>query len=139
MHDFGRFHLYQGSAARAQNKKGLKSGQNLVFTLGSLGGLIRIVPQMLFAKIHNFFKIFLLATPLSSDFNEIWPKVAEYGFPSFATNVYTWKNLDLKIIHLIPQRTIGLRKRKVFDIRYEQKLYLILLGESNEMKNDPYI
>ena len=38
----------------------------------------------------------------SSGFDEIWSKVAEYGFPSFATNGYTWKNLDHKIINLIP-------------------------------------
>ena len=29
------------------------------------------------------------------------------------------KNLDLKIIRLIPWRTIGLRKLKVFELRYE--------------------
>ena len=45
-----------------------------------------------------------------SDFVEVWPKVSEYGLSSFATNGYTWKNLDLKIIQLIPLRTIGLRK-----------------------------
>ena len=44
------------------------------------------------------------------------------------------KNLDQEIIHLIPWRTIGLRKLKVFGLRYEKKLYLILLGESNELK-----
>ena len=55
----------------------------------------------------------------ASDFDEIWPKVAGYGLLSFATNEYTWKNLDLKIIQLIPWRKIGLRKLKVFETRYE--------------------
>ena len=55
----------------------------------------------------------------SLDFNEISPKVAEYGLSSFKANLYVWKNLDLKIIHLIPLRTIGLRKLKVFELRYE--------------------
>ena len=45
-----------------------------------------------------------------SDFYEIWPKVAEYGLSSLATNVYTWKNVDVKIIHLFLYRLIGLRK-----------------------------
>ena len=54
-----------------------------------------------------------------SDFDEIWPKVAEYGLSSFAANGCTWKNLVLKIIFLIPWRTIGLRKLNVFELRYE--------------------
>ena len=55
----------------------------------------------------------------SSDFDEIWPKVAEYGLSSFEANLYVRKNLDLKIIYLILLRTIGLRKLKVFELRYE--------------------
>ena len=55
-----------------------------------------------------------------SDFVEIWPKVAECGLSLFATNGYAWKDVDLNIIHLIPWRTIGLRKlKKVFGLRYE--------------------
>ena len=42
----------------------------------------------------------------------------------------------LFIIHLIPWRTIGLKKLKIFELRYEQKLYLIQLCESNGMKID---
>ena len=38
----------------------------------------------------------------SLDFDEIWPKVAEYGLSSFEVSLYVRKNLDLKIIHLIP-------------------------------------
>ena len=70
-------------------------------------------------------------------FAEIWPKVAEYGLSSFEANLYVRKDLDVKIIHLILLRTIGLRK--VFELRYEQKLYLTLLGESNGMRIDPYM
>ena len=55
----------------------------------------------------------------SLDFDEIWPKVAEYGLSSFQANLYAKKNLDLKIINLILLRTIGLRKLKVFEIKYE--------------------
>ena len=62
----------------------------------------------------------------------------EYGLSSFETNLYVRKNLDLKIIHLI-LRTIVLRKLKFFELRYEWKLYLILLSESNGMKMDPYM
>ena len=51
-----------------------------------------------------------------SDFDEIWPKVSEYGLSSFEAYLYVRKNLDLKIIHLIPLRTIGLRKLKVFSL-----------------------
>ena len=58
---------------------------------------------------------------------------------SFEANMYVRKNLDLKIIHLILLRTIGLRKLKVFELRYEKKLYLIFLGESNGIKIDPYV
>ena len=68
------------------------------------------------------------------DFDEIWPKVAEYGLSSFDANLYVRKNLDLKIIHLILLKTIGLRKLKVFELRY-----LILWGELNGMKTDPYM
>ena len=46
----------------------------------------------------------------SLDFDEIWTKAAGYGLSSFEANLYVRKNLDLKIIHLIPYRTIGLRK-----------------------------
>ena len=45
----------------------------------------------------------------SLDFDEICPKVIEYGLSSFDSSLYVRKNLDLKIIHLIPLRTIGLR------------------------------
>ena len=55
----------------------------------------------------------------SLDIDEIWPKVAEYGLSSFEANLYVRKNLDLKIIHSILLRTIGLRKLKVFELRYE--------------------
>ena len=55
----------------------------------------------------------------SLDFDEICPKVEKYGLSSFEANLYARKNLDLKIIHLILLRTIGLRKLKVFELRYE--------------------
>ena len=51
----------------------------------------------------------------TSDFDEILPKVAEY-LSSFEANMYVKKNLDLKIIHFIPWRTIGLRKLKVLSL-----------------------
>ena len=63
----------------------------------------------------------------------------EYDLSSFEANLYVRKNLDLKIIHLIPYRTIGLRKLNDFELRYEWKLYLILLGELNGMKIDLYM
>ena len=53
------------------------------------------------------------------DFDEIWPKLAGYSLSSFDENLYVRKNLDLKIIHLIFLRTIGLRKLKVFELRCE--------------------
>ena len=46
----------------------------------------------------------------TSDFDEIWPKVAGYGLSSYGIGLYAGKILDLEIIHLIPLRTIGLRK-----------------------------
>ena len=51
--------------------------------------------------------------------DEIWPKVAEYGLSYFQANLYVRKNLDLKIIHLIPLRTIGLKELIVFELKYE--------------------
>ena len=53
------------------------------------------------------------------DFDETWPKVWEYGLSSYDIGLYAGKILDLEIIHLIPWRTIGLRKLKVFELRYE--------------------
>ena len=50
----------------------------------------------------------------TSEFDETWPKVGEYGLSSYGIGLYAWKILDLEIIHLIPWRTIGLRKLKVF-------------------------
>ena len=41
------------------------------------------------------------------DFDEIWPKVAEYGLSSFEANPYVRKNPDLKIIHLMGDRFIS--------------------------------
>ena len=55
----------------------------------------------------------------TSEFDETWPKVGEYGLASYGIGLYAWKILDLEIIHLIPWRTIGLRKLKVFELRYE--------------------
>ena len=55
----------------------------------------------------------------TSEFGETWPKVGEYGLSSYGKGLYGRKILDLKIIHLIPWRTIGLRKLKVFELRYE--------------------
>ena len=50
----------------------------------------------------------------TSDFDENLPKVGEYGLSSYGIGLYAGKTLDLEIIHLIPWRTIGLRKLKVF-------------------------
>ena len=54
-----------------------------------------------------------------SDFDAIWPKVGEYGLSSYGIEMYAGKILDLEIIHFILLRTIGLRKLKVFELRYE--------------------
>ena len=98
---------------------------------------LRIVDQCEnWSKNQHFMPYFQTAT---SDFDETWPKVAGYGLSSYGIGLYPGKILDLEIIHLIPLRTIGLRKLQVFKLRYEQKLYLILLGESNGMKIDPYM
>ena len=58
-----------------------------------------------------FFTYFPNAT---SDFDETWLKVGEYGLSSYDIGLYVGKTLGLEIIHLIPWRTIGLRKLKVF-------------------------
>ena len=42
-----------------------------------------------------------------------------YGLSSNGIGLYAGKILDLEIIHLIPWRTIGLRKLKVVELRYE--------------------
>ena len=55
----------------------------------------------------------------TSEFGEIWPKVGGYGLSSNSIGLYVGKILDLEIIYLIPWRTIGLRKLKVFELRYE--------------------
>ena len=43
-------------------------------------------------------KSYNLRTNGPSDFDESWPKVAEYGLLSVDLNGYTLKKLDLKII-----------------------------------------
>ena len=75
----------------------------------------------------------------TSDFDETWSKVGEYGLSSYGIGLYARKSLDLEIIHLISWITIGLRKLKVFELRYEKKLDLILLGESNWMEIASYM
>ena len=50
----------------------------------------------------------------TSNFDETWSKVEEYGI-----GLYAGKIFDLEIIHLIPWRTIGLRKLKFVELRYE--------------------
>ena len=69
----------------------------------------------------------------TSDFDESWPKVGEYGLSLNGIGLYAGKILDLEIIHLIPWRTIKLRKLKAFELRYEWIL------SPNGMKTYPYM
>ena len=56
---------------------------------------------------------------VTSDFDETRLEVGEYGLSSYGIGLYARKIINLDIIHLIPWRTIGLRKQNVLQLRYE--------------------
>ena len=104
--------LYRTNERTNQRRLNHKSqplrGDQKVFKVKSTCFLTPWPPYcLIFVNFQLFLPYFQNAT---SEFDETWPKVRGYGLSSYGIILYAGKILDLEIIHLIPLRTIGLRK-----------------------------